>query len=176
VTLEPPRRQLHREHSRNQRCLKTMRVSPMRWEESGRRVSWSRFFPSYGPLYSIILFLLVPASALVYGCAWTHSVHLGFFVQLLTVDCLRRQIEPYSEAVFLTVEPKERWTLNGKGVSPCEIPVVLSDLRFRGNCVVFLDVDKDLPYSVAIHAIDSAQGTGFKVTLLTPGTKKMRIP
>lgn len=148
----------------------------MRWKRSGRRVSWSQFFPSYGLLYSLILLLLAPASALVYGYAWNHSVRFGFFVQLLTVDFLRKQIEPYSETVFLTVDENERWTLNGKGVSPSAIPVVLSDLRCRRNCVVFLDVDKDLPYSVAVHAIDSTQGTGFKVILLTPGTKKMRIP
>ncbi len=148
----------------------------MPWERSWRRVFWSRFFPSYGLLYSVILLLLVPASALVYGYAWTNSLRFGFLVQLLTVDSLRKQNEPYSQTVFLTFDEKARWTLNDNGVSPRLIPVVPSDLKCRRNCVVFLDVDRGLPYSVAIQGIDLVRRAGFTVILLTPGTKKMRIP
>lgn len=135
---------------------------------------WSRVRPSYGLLYSVILLLLVPVSALVN--AYISDRRFGFFVRLLTVDSLRKQSEPYSETIFLSVDANQRWTLNGKKISPGEVPGVLRDLRGGlNNCVVFLDVDKDLPYSVAIQAIDSVEGTGFKVILLTPGTKRMYI-
>ena len=74
------------------------------------------------------------------------------------------------------MDGKQRWRLKGKKISPSEVSSVLSDLGGGGsNCVVFLDVDKDLPYSVAIQAIDSVEGTGFKVVLLTPGTERMYI-
>lgn len=154
-----------------------MRFAASGWKKVGPRSSWSRVFVSYGLLYSLILLLLVPAGTLVYGYAWASSIRFVFFVQLLTVDSLKRQNEPYSETIFLSVDGKERWTLQVNRVSPTEIPTMLTDLRGgRRNCVVFLDVDKDLPYSVAVQAIDSVQGTGFTVILLTPGTKKMRIP
>lgn len=148
------------------------------WRKVGRRSSWNRGFPSFGLLYSLILLLLIPAGILVFAHAWGLDRHsLGLFVKLITTDSLRRQTAPYSETVFLSVDAKEQWNLNGKRMIPSEIPAALSKMSGgRTNCIVFLDVHQDLSYAVAIHAIDLIEGTGFKLVLLTPGTEKMQIP
>src|SRR5215470_17180812 len=137
-----------------------------------------RISSAIGLLYALPLLLLIVPGVMIFEQAWGYDHHwVGFFVNVLTVDSLRKQTGPYSETVFLSVDGKEQWNLNGKSITPNEIPAALKALRGdRSNCFVFLDVDPNLPYAVAIHAIDLIEGTGFEVILQTPGTKKMRIP
>lgn len=155
-----------------------MGLAASRWKRAGPRTSWRRVFPSFGLVYSHILLLLIPAGVLVYAHAWgLDRVSFGFFVQLLTVDSLRNQNEPYSEVIFLSVDAKEQWMLNGVRTPVDEMSAKLTGMKGDcKNCVVFLDVNKDLPYSVAVQAVDSVQRTGFKVVLLTPGTKALCVP
>lgn len=137
-----------------------------------------RVFPSVGLLYAHLLLLLVLPGVTVFIHAWGYDQRsVGLVAYLLTPNSLGARRDAYSETWFLRIDARERWYLNGKEVSESQIPTVLSERKGGPcNCIVFLDVDQDLPYALAIHALDLVEGTGLRVVLLTPGTKKMRIP
>jgi biopolymer transport protein ExbD len=75
------------------------------------------------------------------------------------------------------VESSNEWYLNSTRIEPDNLPDALgAQIGARTSCIVFFDAQPDVPYSEAIHAIDLIERTSGRVVLLTPETKRTRIP
>jgi biopolymer transport protein ExbD len=144
----------------------------------GRIGARSPVFPSVGLLYAQVLLLLVLPGVMVFSYSWGYDHRsVGLVVHLLRGDLPRTQSSPCIEAWVVRVDSEEKWYLNSKKVSPTELPTLLSErLGLHTNCIVYLDVDSGVPYTVAIHAIELVQETQASVVLLTPETKKIHVP
>src|SRR5713226_5716625 len=155
----------------------------MRIPETGRIGDFSSRsvragFSGVGLRYAQVLALLVLPGVLVFMYAWGYDHRsVGLAVHLLRADSMGEQSRSCAEAWVVRIDSEENWYLNSKTLSPTELPALLSEqFRLRTNCVVFVDVDAEVPYAVAIHAIELVQETRAKVVLVTPGTKKIHVP
>jgi hypothetical protein len=137
-----------------------------------RSIDWFTSLSRIGFLYSQMLILLVIPGILVFHYAWGYGRHYyGLYV--LTNISLGMKAKTCGESWVVRVDAKQHWYLNSKRTSPEQLPRVLhQQLGKEVNCVVYVDVDPELPYYAAIQAIDIIDGTQAKaVVLLTPHTK-----
>jgi len=142
---------------------------------TGRIRRKSPIFPSIGTHYAQVLLLLILPGVLVYSYAWGYDDgSVGLPVHLLRTESLGKPVGSCAEAWAVRIDSEEIWYLNSKKIYPDELASLLREQQgTRTNCTVFLDVDTEVPYSVAIRAIDLMQETPAKVVLLTPETKKI---
>ena len=135
-------------------------------------------FSGAGLRYAQVLILLVLPGVLVFMYAWGYDQRsVGLTVHLLRADSFGGQGGSCAEAWAVRIDSEENWYLNSQTLSPTELPALLSEqFRLRTNCVVLVDADAEVPYAVAIHAIELVQETHAMVVLVTPGTKKIHVP
>ena len=132
--------------------------------------------PFYGLLCAQTLCLLIIPAALLFGRVWGYDRHsFGLMVHLSRASSATTMSDPGTEPLVVRIDSKERWYLNSQRVSPSELITLLNQkLGRRPGWFVYLDVDSDLQFGVAVHAIDLIEATQAKVVLLTPNTKKMQ--
>ncbi|SRR6266571_1546625 len=144
-------------------------------ERTGTR---SPVFPSVGLHYAQVLLPLIAPAFLVFIYAWGYDQRtVGLFLHLLRADSSWGRNSSCVEAWVVRIDSQENWHLNLNKLAPTELPtLVRQQLGLCTDCVVFLDVAPEVPYAVAIHAIELGQETQANVVLLTPETKKMHVP
>ena len=134
--------------------------------------------PRIGVLYSQILLLLAIMGTLVFHFAWQagNEHRQGLFVFTYFPDSWRfRQIQCQEWEV--RVQSSNVWYLNFARIEPSDLPNVLrAQIGTREDCIVFFDAEPDVDYADAIHAIGLIEETPGRVVLLTPQTKRARIP
>ncbi len=135
-------------------------------------------FPSAGLHYAQVLLLLIAPAILVFIYAWGYDHRsVGLFVHLLRADSFGMRRSSCVEAWVVRIDSQESWYLNSKKLAPTELPTLLGQqFGLRTDCVVFLDVASEVPYSVAIDAVELITKTEGRVVLLTPETKKIHVP
>ncbi|SRR6266404_3885005 len=139
---------------------------------------WIPFFSQIGVLYSQILLLLVISGILVFHYAWgyDHRSHGLFVLTYFPESSLFKRI-PCEQAWVVRVESSNEWYLNSTRIEPDNLSDALqAQIGARTSCIVFFDAEPDVPYFEAIHTIDLIEQTPGRVVLLTPETKRTRIP
>jgi biopolymer transport protein ExbD len=135
-------------------------------------------FSQVGLLYAQILLLLVIPSVLVFMHSWGYDRHsVGLFVLTYFPQSSLFRHNSCTEEWVVRVDSEDDWYLNSKRVKQDELPKLLrQQIGQRTSCIVFLDANPDVPYALAVHAIDLIGETPGRVVLLTPGIKKIHIP
>ncbi len=136
------------------------------------------FFSQIGLLYSQILLLIVIPAVLVFGYAWGSDHHsFGLFVWTYLPGSSIPRHNPCTQEWVVRVESGEAWYLNSERISPDNLSDRLrQQIGERTGCIVFFDAEPNVPFAHAIHAIDQIEQSPGRVVLLTPKTKKIRIP
>jgi len=136
------------------------------------------FFSQIALLYSQILLLLVICGVLVFHYAWGYDHRSqGLFVLTYFPESSFFKNLPCAQAWVVRVESSKLWYLNSARIEPDELPDTLrSQIGTRTSCIVFFDAEPDVPYADAIRAIDVIERSPGRVVLLTPETKRVRIP
>ena len=143
-----------------------------------RAAPWIPFFSQIALLYSQILLLLVICGVLVFHYAWGYDHRSqGLFVLNYFPESSFFKNLPCAQAWVVRVESSKLWYLNSAKIEPDELPDTLrSQIGTRTSCIVFFDAVPDVPYGDAIRAIDLIERSPGRVVLLTPQTKRIRIP
>ena len=143
-----------------------------------RAAPWIPFFSQVALLYSQILLLLVICGVLVFHFAWGYDHRSqGLFVLTYLPESSLFKNPPCAQTWVVRVESSKLWYLNSARIEPNELPDTLrSQIGTRTSCIVFFDAEPDVPYADAIHAIDLIERSPGRVVLLTPQTKRVRIP
>jgi hypothetical protein len=141
------------------------------------RSPWISSFSQIALLYSHILLLVVVPGVLVFHYAWAHGRSYGLFVLTYFPESSFFRHVPGAQAWVVRVESNKKWYLNSQRIEPDDLTETLrAQISGRTSRIVFFDANSDVPYAEAIHAIDLIEQSSGKVVLLTPETKKVRIP
>jgi biopolymer transport protein ExbD len=143
-----------------------------------RAAPWIPFFSQIALLYSQILLLLVICGVLVFHCAWGYDHRSqGLFVLTYLPESQFFKHVPCTQAWVVRVESSDKWYLNSARIEPDDLPDTLrAQIGTRTSCTVFFDAEPDVPYADAIRAMDLIERSPGRVVLLTPQTKRVRIP
>ena len=141
------------------------------------RPPWILFPSQIALLYSQILLVLLIPGVLVFHYAREDNHSYGLFVLTYFPEASFFRHVPCAQAWVVRVESSEEWYLNSKRIEPDDLPEALrAQIGGRTSCIVFFDAKSDVPYAEAVHAIDLIEQSPGRVVLLTPETKRVRIP
>jgi hypothetical protein len=145
--------------------------------ERVKAAPWIPFFSQIGLLYSQILFLVCLCAIPIFHYAWGGGMSYGFFVLTPFPESSLFRHPPCAQAWVVRVESNGGWYLNAKRIRPDQLSTTLgTEIGARTSCVVSFDADPEVPFSVAIHVIELIEQSSGRVVLLTPQTKRVRIP
>lgn len=136
---------------------------------------WMPLFSRIGLLYSQILLLLIISAILVFHFAWGYD-HRSHGLSIITYSPESSKLMGCVQG-WVRVKSSNEWYLNFKRIEPDNLRDALrAQIGAGPSCIVFFDAEPDVPYFEAIHAIDLIKETPRRVVLLTPETRRSRVP